>query len=53
MLYKNESGNNKLDKYINSIDQVERITSLDFFSELPDDIEDEIESNYNLKEWSK
>lgn len=50
-IYKNESGNNKLDKYVNSIDQVERITSLDFFSELPDDIEDEIESNYNLEEW--
>ena len=52
-IYKNESGNNKRDKYVNSIDQVERITSLDFFSELPDDIEDIIEADYKLEEWPK
>ena len=31
--------------------QVERITGLDFFSQLPDDVENEIESNYNLNQW--
>ena len=50
-IYKNESGNYKRDKYVNSIDEVERITSLDFFSELPDDIENMIEAEYNLDEW--
>lgn len=50
-IYKNASGNNPLDHYVNSVDQVERITGLDFFSQLPDDIEDEIESNYNIKQW--
>lgn len=49
--YKNASGNNPLDHYVNSVDQVERITGLDFFSQLPDDIEDEIESNYNINQW--
>ena len=31
-VYKNEAGNYKRDKYVNTIDEVERITSLDFFS---------------------
>ena len=48
---KNTSGNNPLDHYVNSVDQVERITGLDFFSQLPDDVENEIESNYNLNQW--
>lgn len=50
-IYKNESGNNKLDKYVNTIDEVERITSYDFFSALPDDIENKVESTYNMSDW--
>ena len=50
-IYKNEAGNNKRDKYVNSIDEVERITSLDFFSALPDDIEEAVEANYDLSQW--
>lgn len=51
-IYKNEAGNNKRDKYVNSIDEVERITSLDFFSALPDDIEEAIEAKYDLSQWN-
>lgn len=50
-IYKNESGNNKKSKYVNSIDEVERITNLDFFSSLPDDVEQRIESTYSLSDW--
>ena len=50
-IYKNTAGNRLLDSYVNSIDQVERITGLDFFSELPDEIENRVEKAYNLKEW--
>ena len=50
-IYKNESGNNKKSKYVNSIDEVERITNLDFFSTLPDDVEQRIESTYYLSDW--
>ena len=50
-IYKNTAGNRPLDSYVNSIDQVERITGLDFFSELPDEIENRVEKAYNLKEW--
>ncbi len=50
-IYKNESGNYKRDKYVNSIDEVERITKLDFFSPLPDRIEERIEATYDLADW--
>ena len=50
-VYKNEAGNYKRDKYVNTIDEVERITSLDFFSALPDKVENAIEATYNLDLW--
>ncbi len=50
-IYKNEAGNNKRDKYVNSVDEVERITSMDFFSALPDDVEALAESACNLSDW--
>jgi endonuclease G len=50
-IYKNTAGNKPLDSYMNSIDQVERITGLDFFSALPDDIENLIEKEYDLEVW--
>lgn len=50
-IYKNEAGNNKRDKYVNSVDEVERITSIDFFPALPDDIEKQVEASYKLSDW--
>ncbi len=50
-VYKNEAGNNTRDKYVNTIDQVERITHLNFFSALPDDIEAAIERECDLSLW--
>jgi endonuclease G len=50
-IYKNEAGNNKRDKYVNSVDEVERITNIDFFASLPDKIESKVESIYNLNDW--
>ena len=40
-----------MDSYVNSIDQVERITGLDFFSVLPDEVENRVEKDYNMIEW--
>ena len=48
---KNTAGTKKRDLYFNSIDQVERITGIDFFPSLPDDIEVEIESKLDLDQW--
>lgn len=39
--------------YATTIDEVEKITGFDFFSELPDEIEDKIESEYSFTEWNK
>lgn len=38
-IYKNHRCNNPQSSYVNSVDEVERITGLDFFSSLPDDVE--------------
>ncbi len=48
---KNTDGNKKRDLYYNSIDQVERITGMDFFPALPDVIEKQVEAEVNMKEW--
>ena len=50
-IYKNEACNNERDKYVNSVDEVERITSMDFFSALPDDVENRVEASSNLNDW--
>ena len=50
-IYKNNEGNNPLDSYVNTVDEVERITGIDFFPALPDDIERAVEASYNLKDW--
>ncbi|WP_373726091.1 DNA/RNA non-specific endonuclease [Bacteroides heparinolyticus] len=50
-IYKNRSGNHPMDSYVNTIDQVERITGIDFFPALPDKMEKEVEATYDLKLW--
>ena len=50
-IYKNKSGNRPLDAYVNSVDEVERITGIDFFPSLPDSVEKTVEAVYDLEEW--
>ncbi|WP_294586911.1 DNA/RNA non-specific endonuclease [uncultured Bacteroides sp.] len=52
-IYKNASGNHPLDSYVNSVDEVERITGIDFFPALPDEVEDKVEATYNLSLWTE
>ena len=52
IVVKNNAGTKKSDLYYNSIDQVERITGMDFFPALPDDIEDAVESELNINAWN-
>ena len=52
-IYKNTSGNHPLDVYVNSVDQVERITGFDFFSALPDNVERLVEAQIDIKNWVK
>lgn len=47
--FENESGHQNLQEYLISIDELEKLTKLDFFSLLPDEIEENIEKT-NVKE---
>lgn len=51
-IYKNESGDRPKGDYVNTVDQVERITGYDFFPALPDDVEKAVEAAADLEEWS-
>lgn len=50
-IYKNSSGNRPKSSYVNTVDEVERITGIDFFPALPDDVEDRVEASADLAEW--
>jgi endonuclease G len=50
-VYKNAKSNRPLDAYVNTVDEVERITGFDFFPQLPDEVENKVESKYNIKDW--
>ena len=50
-IVKNNEGTKKKDQYVNSVDEVERITGIDFFPALPDEIENVVEARADLHEW--
>lgn len=52
-IYPNMSAPGNMQDYSMSIDEVEAITGIDFFYNLPDDIEDKIESVASFKEWDR
>ena len=51
-IYKNGDGNRPKGDYANSVDEVERITGIDFFPALPDEIEDKVEATCNPDDWN-
>ena len=50
-IVKNNEGAKKKDQYINTVDEVERITGIDFFPALPDNIENEVEAHADINDW--
>lgn len=48
---RNNEGKKKRDQFFNTVDEVERITGIDFFPSLPDSIENRVESHSNLELW--
>lgn len=52
-IYPNMSAPGNMRDYAMSIDEVEGITGIDFFFNLPDDIEEQIESTFSFKEWDR
>lgn len=49
----NSAVNERLEDMAVTVDRVEEITGYDFFSELPDEIESEIESKFDYRQWTK
>ena len=43
--------NNALKKYVITIDELEKKTGIDFFCNLPDDIEKKVESTVDMRLW--
>ena len=52
-VYPNMKCQGNMENYATTVDEVERITGIDFFSALPDDVEAEIESSASFKEWNQ
>lgn len=52
-IYKNAEGGRPWGDYVNTVDQVERITGFDFFPLLPDNIEKKVEAHADLADWPK
>ena len=50
-LYSNVSGHHKMEYYVRPVDEIERITGLDFFYQLDDSIENVIESEFDFDYW--
>lgn len=50
-IYPNDDTNKPLKAYATSVDEVERITGINFFASLNDQIENEIEKTYNFYDW--
>ncbi len=50
-IYPNGSSKGPIKNYAVTVDDVETLTGLDFFHELDDDVENSIESSFNLLQW--
>ena len=49
--YNNSAGKQPMDKTATSVDQIEEMTGIDFFVNIPDKLEERIEATYSLKAW--
>ena len=52
-VYPNMLSPGNMQNYSLSIDELEEITGYDFFSALPDDLENKVEASYSFKEWNQ
>lgn len=54
-IYQNETPleGDRLESHVVAVDEVEAITGLDFFSTLPDDLENTIEAHSEIRNWKK
>ena len=50
-LFKNKKSVEPISTYAVTVDSIEELTGMDFFTILPDDIENKIEASVNIQEW--
>lgn len=50
-LVPNKKSNFKLESFVVEVDSIEKITGINFYEDLPDNIENLLESEINLKKW--
>ncbi len=50
-IYPNTPANATLSHYVTTVDKVENLTGIDFFSSLPDDVQSVFEASSNLQLW--
>ena len=48
----NKAGNRPLMTYMFTVDEIEEQTGIDFFYNLPDSIESQVENSYTISDWS-
>jgi len=51
-VFRNEGTENPLRSFATSVNEVERQTGLDFFAQLPDDLENRLETQQDMDAWS-
>lgn len=51
-LVPHKDSNKALYTFVTSVDKIESLTGIDFFSELPDEIENKLEQSSSYKQWS-
>ena len=49
--YANNSSDQPMDKAVRTVDQIEQLTGMDFFSKLDDRVENKLEAKSNLRDW--
>ena len=52
-VYPNDHCPGNMQQYAQTVDYVEQLTGFDFFSSLPDDIEDKVEASYSFTQWNR
>lgn len=50
-VYPNEGDHHRLSYYLRTVDQVEELTGFDFFTTLPDHVEQSVEAHSALRQW--
>jgi len=50
-IYSNDGKNQPMKQTVRTVDEIEKITGMDFFHNVKDDIEDRVEATARLKDW--